>query len=35
VIPDENEMNLFLKYLIRKVYTVDGKKGSAKKLVDL
>jgi len=35
VIPDENEMNMLLKYLIMKVYTVDGKKGSATKLVDL
>ena len=33
VIPNENDMNLFLKYLIRSLYTVDGSKGSATKVI--
>ena len=33
VIPNENDMNLFLKYLIRSLYTIDGSKGSALKII--
>ena len=28
-------MNLFLKYLIRKLYTLDGRRESATKLIEL
>lgn len=35
VIPNEKDMDKFLQFLIHSMYTVDGVKGSATKLLDL
>ena len=34
VIKDETQMNMFLKYLIHNLRTVDGNRGSANKLLE-
>ena len=35
VIPDEGDMDLLLKFLIPSMYMMDGKRDSARKLVNL
>ena len=35
VIPEDRDMNLLLKYLINKLSTIDGNRGSADKLLAL
>lgn len=34
VISDEQQMNYFLKFMIYSLYTIDGRRNSAKRIID-